>query len=180
MILSDRSILEFVEAKKLVISPFDKEAVQPASLDCKLGDHFMSLDEGDGRAISLDSELRYQSFHQDKFIIKPKGFILATTQEYLELPDNLTAFVEGRSSIGRMGLFVQNAGWVDAGFKGNITLELYNANSVPIELEKGRRICQFVFCLMDKKAQKPYQGKYLGQRSTTGSRIYEDVEAKLP
>jgi dCTP deaminase len=87
----------------------------------------------------------------------------------------MTAFVEGRSSVGRMGLFIQNAGWVDPGFKGEITLELYNANSLPIRLEAGRRICQLVLCSMDKPALKPYSGKYQGQMKSTGSRVYLDL-----
>jgi len=94
------------------------------------------------------------------------------------LPDNLTAFVEGRSSIGRMGLFIQNAGWVDPGFEGEITLELYNANQLPIRLRSGRRICQLVLAQMDQGAQYPYKGKYQGQRNATGSRVYLDNENK--
>jgi dCTP deaminase len=96
--------------------------------------------------------------------------------EYVRLPHNLTAFVEGRSSIGRIGLFIQNAGWVDPGFEGQITLELYNANSLPIRLEAGRRICQLVFCRMDQAADAPYQGKYQGQRNATGSQVSKDRE----
>ena len=88
----------------------------------------------------------------------PGQFVLATTMEYFELPDDLTAFVEGRSSLGRMGLFIQNAGWVDPGFKGEITLELYNANRCAIELKAGRRIGQLVFAKMDSAALNPYSG----------------------
>ena len=93
-----------------------------------------------------------------------------------ELPDNLTAFVEGRSSLGRMGLFIQNAGWVDPGFKGEITLELYNANRCAIELKAGRRVGQLVFAEMDDVALNPYCGKYQGQTGATGSRVYKDKE----
>ena len=84
-----------------------------------------------------------------------------------------------RSSIGRIGLFIQNAGWVDPGFKGQITLELYNANSLPIRLRVGRRICQLVFCKMDQQAKNPYDGKYQGQRFSTGSRVFMDSESKM-
>ncbi|PWM64612.1 MAG: dCTP deaminase, partial [Clostridiales bacterium] len=101
-------------------------------------------------------------------------FVLATTMEYFELPDDLTAFVEGRSSLGRMGLFIQNAGWVDPGFKGEITLELFNANRCAIELKSGRRVGQLVFAKMDFPALNPYSGKYQGQRGATGSRVYLD------
>ena len=98
----------------------------------------------------------------------------------LLLPNNLTAFVEGRSSIGRLGLFTQNAGWVDPGFEGEITLELFNANRSAIELRSGRRVGQLVFAQMDQEAQNPYRGKYQGQRGATGSRIYMDKELAAP
>jgi dCTP deaminase len=77
-----------------------------------------------------------------------------------------------------MGLFIQNAGWVDPGFEGQITLELYNANRLPIKLESDRRICQLVFALMDNKAENPYRGKYQGQKNTVGTRVFKDPENK--
>ncbi len=92
------------------------------------------------------------------------------------MPDDLTAFVEGRSSLGRMGLFIQNAGWVDPGFKGEITLELYNANRCAIEIKAGRRVGQLVFAELDDIALNPYKGKYKGQRGATGSRAFMDKE----
>ena len=104
----------------------------------------------------------------------PKSFILATTQEYIKIPNGYSAFVEGRSSIGRMGLFIQNAGWIDSGFEGNITLELYNANSLPIKLDAGRRICQIVICEMDQPSESPYNGKYQGQTLSVGSKVFLD------
>ena len=99
--------------------------------------------------------------------------------KYIKIPNGYSAFVEGRSSIGRMGLFIQNAGWVDAGFNGKITLELFNANALPIQLDAGRRICQLVFCKMDKPAEKPYNGKYQGQSEAVGSRVFQDYETKF-
>ena len=89
---------------------------------------------------------------------------------------DITAFVEGRSSLGRMGLFIQNAGWVDPGFKGEITLELFNANRCAIELNVGRRVGQLVFAKLDDKALNPYKGKYQGQKGATGSKVYLDKE----
>ena len=109
-------------------------------------------------------------------MLLPGQFVLATTMEYFRLPDNLTAFVEGRSSLGRMGLFIQNAGWVDPGFEGEITLELFNANRCAIRLQAGRRVGQLVFAQMDAPALVPYQGKYQGQRGATGSRVFQDKE----
>ena len=89
---------------------------------------------------------------------------------------NTFSVVEGRSSLGRLGLFIQNAGWVDPGFHGAITLELFNANRCAIKLQAGRRIGQLVFARMDRAAQSPYRGKYQGQRGATGSRVFLDEE----
>ena len=75
-----------------------------------------------------------------------------------------------------MGLFIQNAGWVDPGFAGQITLELYNANRLPIKLIAGRRICQLVFARMDNRADIPYNGKYMNQKNAVGSKVYKDIE----
>lgn len=98
---------------------------------------------------------KYKTITSDTYILLPNQFVLATTMEYFDLPNDLTAFVEGRSSLGRMGLFIQNAGWVDPGFKGEITLELYNANRCAIELKAGRRVGQLVFAKMDDSALNP-------------------------
>ena len=89
---------------------------------------------------------------------------------------NTFSVVEGRSSLGRLGLFIQNAGWVDPGFHGEITLELFNANRCAIRLQAGRRIGQLVFARMDRAAQSPYRGTYQGQRGATGSRVFLDEE----
>ena len=174
MILSDTTIKSLIEKGDLVISPFKDDALQPASVDCSLGNHFLRVNDMESSILSLDKEIHYNEIEDDTIILQAHSFILATTEEYIEIPNGLTAFVEGRSYIGRMGLFIQNAGWVDAGFKGRITLELYNANNIPIELKAGRRICQLVFCKMDQDAQNPYQGKYLGQKRAVGSRVFQD------
>lgn len=161
---------------ELVVTPIDEKSIQPASIDCRLGDHFLLVEENQMDIINLDSEIKYREITSETITIPPHSFLLATTQEYVEVPNNLTAFVEGRSSIGRIGLFIQNAGWVDPGFKGRITLELYNAGSLPIKLQAGKRICQLVFCSMDQSAQNPYKGKYQGQKITVGSKIYQDKD----
>lgn len=176
MILSDNTIKELIKNKQLTINPIDEKSIQPASVDCRLGDTYLVVDDNRMEAINLDSEITYREIQGKDITIPPHSFILATTQEYIEIPDDLTAFVEGRSSIGRIGLFIQNAGWVDPGFKGRITLELYNASSLPIKLQAGKRICQLVFCKMDKKADIPYNGKYQGQLETTGSRVFKDID----
>ncbi|MEK7085480.1 MAG: dCTP deaminase [Patescibacteria group bacterium] len=176
MILSDKTLKSMIDSGELVVNPIDAQSIQPASIDCRLGDHFLIMEQNQMEIISLDSEIKYREITGDSIIIPPHSFLLATTREYIEVPADLTAFVEGRSSIGRIGLFIQNAGWIDPGFKGRITLELYNASSLPIKLQAGKRICQLVFCKMDKAAAKPYSGKYQGQKITTGSRIFEDKD----
>jgi len=176
MILSDTTLKSMIASGDLTVAPIDEQSIQPASIDCRLGDNFLIVDEHSMESISLDEEIKYREVNGESIIIPPHSFLLATTQEYVKLPDNLTAFVEGRSSIGRIGLFIQNAGWVDPGFEGRITLELYNASSLPIKLQAGKRICQLVFCKMDQKAECPYKGKYQGQETSTGSRIFKDQD----
>lgn len=178
MILSDRTLEKMIEKGELKVSPLTSESIQPASIDCTLGSHYLVVEDREMSIISLDSEIKYRTIESDSITIPPHSFLLATTQEYVEMPDDVTAFVEGRSSIGRIGLFIQNAGWVDPGFKGQITLELYNANSLPIRLQTGRRICQLVFCKMDDIAKTPYSGKYQGQTFSTGSRVFLDSEVQ--
>lgn len=176
MILSDKTILKMLEEKTLTIEPVTPEQIQPASVDIRLGTTFSVVDDTPSSVITLENEINYKTITTDTFLIMPGQFVLATTMEYFELPNNLTAFVEGRSSLGRMGLFIQNAGWVDPGFKGEITLELYNANRCAIELKAGRRVGQLVFAKMDDYALNPYNGKYQGQKGATGSRVFKDKE----
>jgi len=190
VILSDKKIRELLDQGTLIIEPLEDDQIsqerarvgkqiQPASVDLRLGTHFLKLDEHNIPYIDLENPAKYISYEKDEIILPPHSFMLATTMEYVKLPNNLTAFVEGRSSIGRMGLFIQNAGWVDPGFEGEITLELYNANQLPIRLKSGRRVCQLVFAQMDQAAFYPYQGKYQGQRDATGSQVYLDSENRL-
>ncbi|MBU2524586.1 dCTP deaminase [Patescibacteria group bacterium] len=178
MILSDRTIKKMLDTGELVIDPIRDQSIQPASVDCHLGTHFLSVEDKSMDILTLDSEIHYRDFDGESITIPPHSFLLATTREYVKLPNDLTAFVEGRSSIGRIGLFIQNAGWVDPGFEGNITLELFNANSLPIKLQAGRRVCQLVFCKMDRAADVPYSGKYQGQKRAVGSRVFKDYEVQ--
>lgn len=179
MILSGKTIQAKIKTNELSIIPITPEQIQPASVDLRLGDHFLVIDEHANAQISLEENAIYRdvTVRDGKVVIPPHSFLLATTKETVTLPNNLTAFVEGRSSIGRLGLFIQNAGWVDPGFSGQITLELYNANSVPITLVVGRRICQLVIAKVDQEAT-PYQGKYLHQAGATQSRVFDDIEVK--
>lgn len=178
MILSDKTLMKMLEEKTLVVEPIEKEQIQPASIDIRLGNTFSIVEDTSTGIINLENEIKYKTITTDSYILLPNQFVLATTMEYFDLPDDLTAFVEGRSSLGRMGLFIQNAGWVDPGFKGEITLELYNANRCAIELKAGRRVGQLVFAKMDETALNPYNGKYQGQRGAIGSRVFMDKEIK--
>jgi deoxycytidine triphosphate deaminase len=162
--------------KELEIYPLEDIQIQPASVDVRLGNTFTIPEDTSFGVMKLSGEMRYKTIQSDKYLLMPGQFVLATTMEYFKLPNHLTAFVEGRSSIGRLGLFIQNAGWVDPGFEGEITLELFNANRCAIELLAGRRVGQLVFAQLDQDAGNPYREKYQGQKGATGSRIYLDDE----
>lgn len=176
MILSDKTIMKMLNEQTLKIKPMMAEQIQPASFDIRLGNTFSVVEDSSTGIITLGEQIKYRTITTDTYLILPGQFVLATTMEYFELPDDLTAFVEGRSSLGRMGLFIQNAGWVDPGFKGEITLELFNANRCAIELRAGRRVGQLVFAKMDSPALNPYNGKYQGQTGATGSRVFLDTD----
>ncbi len=176
MILSDVTLREMIRSGELVVEPCEDYLIQPASIDLRLGRHFLKVDENATETLRMDEPIRYLELSMEEIVIPPLSFMLASTLEYIKLPQDVTAFVEGRSSIGRIGLFVQNAGWVDPGVEGELTLELFNANRQPIRLATGRRICQLVFSRMDRAASAPYRGKYQGQRKPMGSRIHEDVD----
>ena len=178
MILSDKTIIKMLEEKTLEITPFKPEQIQPASVDFCLGDTFSIVEDTSTGIINMENTISYRTIKTNKYLLLPGQFVLATTKEYFKLPNDLTAFVEGRSSLGRMGLFIQNAGWVDPGFEGEITLELFNANRCAIELQSGRRVGQLVFAKMDDTALNPYCGKYQKQIGATGSKINLDKEVK--
>lgn len=180
MILSDKTIGSLLLSKDLIIDPFEDSQIQPGSVDLRLGYGFLRPKTA-GRPMRLDEPFSYENVPDNdkgEVIIMPGEFMLATTLEWVELPHNMTAFVEGRSSVGRIGLTVQNAGWVDPGFRGTITLELKNDNVNPIVLVPETRVCQLVFAQLDRDARVPYRGKYQGQRGTTRSMLYRDKEEK--
>lgn len=178
MILSDKTINKMIKENKLIISPVDPHQIQPASVDIRLGNTFSVVEDSSNGIITLNDEVKYKKIETDRYLLLPGQFVLASTMEYFSLPDNLTAFVEGRSSLGRLGLFIQNAGWVDPGFEGEITLELFNANRCAIELHTGRRVGQLVFAQLDDHALNPYNGKYQGQRGATASKVFMDTDFK--
>lgn len=180
MILSDVDIRKELQKKDehgLVVDSLCKDSIQPASIDLRLGREFSLIEppkdkEDRRKAIDIFAEEKYTFFdNKERFTIYPKKFVLATTLEWVSIPDNMTAFLEGRSSIGRKGLFIHNAGYIDPGFKGNITLELFNCSERPIVLESGMRICQLVISRLSSPAENPYNGKYQHQDGVTPSRI---------
>ena len=118
MILSDITIEKLLAEGSLAIEPLEPAQIQPASVDIRLGDTFSIVEDTPSGIVGLEDEIAYKTIRTDRYILLPGQFVLATTMEYVRLGNDLTAFVEGRSSLGRMGLFVQNAGWVDPGFEG--------------------------------------------------------------
>ena len=176
MILSDKTIMAMLGEGSLAIFPIESGQIQPASVDIRLGTTFSVVEDTSSGIISMDNQISYKTIQTERYLLLPGQFVLATTMEYISLPNDLTAFVEGRSSLGRMGLFIQNAGWVDPGFEGEITLELFNANRCAIELQAGRRVGQLVFAKMDACALHPYNGKYQGQTGATGSKACLDPD----
>lgn len=151
-----------------------KEHVEPASVDLRLSNHFRVPERTPSGLVSLsDKDIPYGEVRVDQFILHSGSFVLGTTVEIVEVPKDMAAMVHGRSSIGRLGLFIENAGWIDPGFRGEITLELFNASPNQIILDAGRRICQVVFTYTDCTTSG-YQGKYQDQRGATESRIGKD------
>ncbi|HIC97495.1 MAG TPA: dCTP deaminase [Aquificaceae bacterium] len=174
MILSDKTIKELIDRGELSIEPFEENQLQCSSVDLRLGNDFLRFRRSGTIDVREGVTEVCRERAEDLVEIAPKEFLLATTVEYIKLPPHITAFVEGRSSLGRLGLFIENAGWVDAGFEGQITLELYNANNVPIRLYVGMRVCQLVFAKLDRVPRRVYKGKYRGQRGATPSKIEMD------
>ena len=179
MILSDVTIKKLIKDKKLTIKGVSSKAIQPSSVDLTLDDTALILKYWDTDGVlDFKTPFRHEKISGKQIVIPPHTFILATTKEYLEIPTDVSGFVEGRSSVGRMGLFIQNASVVGPGFKGKLTLELYNANILPIRLDAGSRICQLILFQMDKAAKKAYKGKYQYQKQTTSSKMYLDKKSK--
>ena len=191
-ILSDKTIKEYLEEGKIVIDSLkDEQQIQPSSVDMRLGDEFKVfkvirkpyIDPKDEEDIAeyMESSTVPEG---EAFIIHPNEFALATTQEYVKVPDDLVARVEGRSSMGRLGVTMHvTAGYVDAGFEGRITLEISNIGAMPVALYPGQRVCQLVFETMTTPAELPYghpkrNSKYMKQLKPESSRVKLDYELK--
>lgn len=171
MILSDGTIRNLIDKNILKIEGVDKVNIECASIDLTLGNSFAIPRHFTGLNTCYYDELK-----SSEFTILPKQFILATTKEKITLPTDIGGFVTGRSSIGRLGLFAENAGWVDPAFCGEITLELFNGSDNPITIKEGMRIAQIILVQLDRDCNCPYNGKYQNQTGATGSRLYLDKE----
>ena len=186
-VLSDGTIHDLVEQGRIKIDPWDPSLVQPASIDVRLGDSFRvfhnyrvaTIDLRDPPG-NLTEEVVVAP--DEDFIIHPGEFCLGRTLEWVELPDDIVARVEGKSSLGRLGLIVHaTAGFCDPGWKGTLTLEFNNLTRVPIKLSPGLLIAQLSFMALDQPARRPYGSPelgshYQGQRAATESR-YEGARA---
>jgi dCTP deaminase len=185
MILSDRTIREELAAGRIVIDPLDESCVQPSSVDLRLDRLFRVFLNHTMPVIDVKQDLEdltrmVEIDEGDAFILHPGEFVLGSTYERVSLPDDLVARIEGKSSLGRLGLLIHStAGFIDAGFSGHITLELSNVANLPITLYPGMKIGQVSFLRMTTPADVPYGSsrvgsKYQGQRGPTPSRYWEN------
>jgi dCTP deaminase len=187
-VLSDGTIRRLVAEGHVVIEPWDETMVQPASVDLRLGTSFRVFHNHRISAIDLADPPKnltelVEIADTDSFVIHPGEFVLGRTQERVELPNDIVARIEGKSSLGRLGLIVHaTAGFVDPGFKGTLTLEITNLTRVPIILWPGKPIAQLSFMALDQAAERPYGhpdlgSHYHGQVDATESR-YEGGPAR--
>ncbi len=189
MILSDRDIREAVEAGRIGIDPFDPADVQPSSVDVHVDRYFRTFHNHRYRVIDVKQPMdelteQVEVDEDEPFILHPGEFVLGSTLEYVTLPDDLVARLEGKSSLGRLGLLIHStAGFVDCGWRGHLTLELSNVANLPITIYPNMKIGQIGFFKVTTPAENPYGSKelgskYQGQRGPTPSRFYENFRSK--
>jgi dCTP deaminase len=183
VLLSDRDILAEIEAKRIAVEPYDEAMIQPSSIDFRL-DRFFRVFENhkyphiDPAADQSDLTRIVEAEGEDPFILHPGEFVLGSTFEVVTLPDDVAARVEGKSSLGRLGLLTHaTAGFVDPGFSGHVTLELANVATLPIKLYPGMKIGQLCFFRLTSPTMHPYGSekygsRYQGQRGPTPSKSY--------
>ena len=180
-VLSDGTIRHLVDEGRIRIEPWDAGLIQPASVDLRLGDSFRVFNNHQVTAIDLREPPENLTeevtvAEGEAFVIHPGEFCLARTLEWVEIPDDIVARIEGKSSLGRLGLIVHaTAGFCDPGWKGTLTLELNNLTRIPIKLWPGLLIAQLSFMTLDAAAESPYGSEglgshYQGQREATASR----------
>ena len=185
MLLSDRDLRSEIAAGRLGIDPFDESLVQPSSVDVRLDNLFRVFNNT--RYTHIDPSVRQDDLttlvepkEGEPFVLHPGEFVLGQTLERVTLPNDLVARLEGKSSLGRLGLLIHStAGFVDSGFSGNLTLELSNVANLPITLWPGMKIGQLCLLRLTSPAESPYGSakagsKYQGQRGPTPSRSYQN------
>jgi dCTP deaminase len=187
LVLSDRSIKAEIEAGRLVFEPYEPAMVQPSSVDVRVDNQFRVFHNARYPFIDvrrpMDDLTELVEVADEPFILHPGEFVLGQTLERVRLPDDLVARLEGKSSLGRLGLLIHStAGFVDAGFEGNLTLELSNVANLPITIYYGMPIGQISFMRMDGPVESPYgsretRSKYQGQAEPTPSRFYLNFDA---
>ena len=189
MILSDRSITEALAEGRIVVEPLDDTMIQPSSIDVTIDRYFRVFRNHTMGIIDVKENLEeltelIEIKEDDVFMLHPGEFVLGSTAERLKLADDLVARLEGKSSLGRLGLLIHStAGFVDAGWDGHLTLELSNVANLPITLYPGMKIGQLSFIQMTTPATNPYGSaavgsKYQGQRGPTPSRYWENFKPK--
>ena len=191
VILSDRSLREQLASGRIIIDPLDDSLVQPSSIDVRISNLFRVFRNHTRGVIDVKQDLQnltelieipadQNGIGDEAFMLHPGEFVLGSTLERVAVPDDLVGRVEGKSSLGRLGLLIHStAGFIDAGFDGHITLELANVASLPITLYPGMKIGQVSFMQMTTPADNPYGSgakgsKYQGQKGPTPSRYFEN------
>ena len=183
MLLSDGDIRREIDSGRVVLEPYDPEMIQPSSIDVRLDRYFRVFENHlyphiDPAVEQPDLTRLVEASGGDAFVLHPGEFALASTYEVVTLPDNLAARVEGKSSLGRLGLLTHaTAGFIDPGFSGHVTLELSNVATLPIKLWPGMKIGQLCFFQLSSAAEQPYGSgasgsRYQGQRGPTPSRSH--------
>ena len=183
MLLSDRDIRTQIEAGRIGLEPLDMALIQPSSMDVRLDRFFRLFDNHkypfiDPREQQDDLTRFVEVYKDEAFILHPGEFVLGSTFEFVSLPNDIAARLEGKSSLGRLGLLTHStAGFVDPGFQGHVTLELSNTATLPIKLWPGMKIGQLCFFQLSSESENPYGSskygsRYQGQRGPTASRSY--------
>ncbi len=187
MIFSDRSIKEAIASGRIAIDPYDESFLQPSSVDLRVDRYFRVFENHryphiDPRTRQEDLTTIVETPPGEAFVLHPGEFVLGSTLERVHLGNDVVARLEGKSSLGRLGLLIHStAGFVDAGFEGHLTLELSNVANLPIAIHPGMRIGQISFYQMTTEADHPYgsreaRSKYQGQRGPTPSRVHRDFD----
>ncbi len=183
MLLSDRDIRSEIQSGRVAVEPFDEAMIQPSSVDVRLDKFFRVFENHKYSVIdpSIEqAELTREVIAEDDeaFILHPGEFVLASTYEIITLPDDIAGRLEGKSSLGRLGLLTHStAGFIDPGFSGHITLELSNVANLPVKLYPGMKIGQLCLIKLTSPAEHPYgsaiyASRYQGQRGPTPSRSF--------